>query len=101
MLNFFSAAIEESILREVKNKFESPKLLPDQPRHEAGKRVIGALLGSKEIDTDVFREVFSGKEYGEVLGANVFAYHPSRDTVSFQSQSVKCYIQENASIFIK
>jgi len=101
LLNSFSVAIKESILTEVRKKFESAKLLRNQSRHEAGKRVIHALLVSEEIDTDVFREFVNDEEYDEVLGANVFSYHPSRDIVFFHSQSVKCYIQENASIFAK
>ena len=101
MLNSFSAVIKQSILTEVKKKFDSAKLLPDQAHHEAVKRVISALLESNEINTGVFRKFIGDEKFGEVLGANVFAYHPSRNTVSFQSQSVKHYIQENASIFIK
>ncbi|CAG8445004.1 9267_t:CDS:2 [Ambispora leptoticha] len=89
--------IKQQILTEVKKKFGSAGLLRNQSHHEAGKHVISALLDSKEIDTDVFREFFKDKEFGEVLEANVFAYHPSRDTVTFQSQSVECYIRENAS----
>ncbi|CAG8590668.1 10094_t:CDS:2 [Diversispora eburnea] len=68
---------------------------------EAGKRLIKVLLDSKEIDTDLFREYFKDEKYSEVLEANVFAYHPSRDSVTFQSQSIECYIRENASIFIE
>ncbi|CAG8657006.1 7705_t:CDS:2, partial [Acaulospora colombiana] len=92
-------AIKQQILTEVNKKFYYAKLLPDQARHEAGKHVIGALIDSKEIHTSVFRNFIGDEEFGEVLGANVFAYHPSRDTVTFQSQSVEYYIRENASIF--
>ncbi|CAG8551542.1 17209_t:CDS:2 [Acaulospora morrowiae] len=91
--------IKQQILTEVKKKFDSANLLRNQSHHEAGKGVISALLDSKEIDTDVFREFFKGEKYNEVLEANVFAYHPSRDTITFQSRSVEYYIQENASIF--
>jgi hypothetical protein len=60
------------------------------------------LLKSKEIDTDVFRKFFKDQEeYSKVLGANVFAYHPSRDTITFQSKSIEAYIQENSSISLK
>jgi hypothetical protein len=60
------------------------------------------LLKSKDIDTDVFRKFFKDdEEYNEVLKANVFAYHPSRDTVTFQSKSIEAYIQENSSMFTK
>ncbi|CAG8690270.1 1286_t:CDS:2, partial [Ambispora leptoticha] len=88
--------IKQQILTEVKKKFDSANLLRNQSHHEAGKGVISALLDSKEIDTDVFREFFKGEKYNEVLEANVFAYHPSRDTITFQSRSVEYYIQENA-----
>ncbi|CAG8686420.1 6088_t:CDS:1, partial [Ambispora gerdemannii] len=91
--------IKQQILTEVNKKFDSAKLLPYQARHEAGKHVIGALLDSKEIHTSVFRKFIGDEKFGEVLEANVFAYHPSRDTVTFQSQSVEYYIRENASIF--
>jgi len=92
--------IKQQILTKIKKKFDSAKLLPDQVHHEAGKHVIGALLYSKEIDTGVFRKFISDEKFGEVLGANVFAYHPSRDTVTFQSQSVESYIRENTDIFV-
>ncbi|CAG8505007.1 171_t:CDS:2 [Paraglomus occultum] len=91
--------IRQQILTKVEKKFDYAKLLPDQALHEAGKHVIGALIDSKEIHTSVFRKFIGDEKFGEVLGANVFAYHPSRDTVTFQSQSIEYYIQENASIF--
>ncbi|RHZ79006.1 hypothetical protein Glove_152g9 [Diversispora epigaea] len=84
----------------VGNSFEA-KLLKNQKYYEAGKQVINVLLTSKEIDTNVFREIFTNEEeYDEVLKANVFAYHPLRGTVSFQSRSIEYYIQENPNIFV-
>ncbi|PKK67092.1 hypothetical protein RhiirC2_783960 [Rhizophagus irregularis] len=91
----------KQILTEVKKKFDSAKLLQYQTHHEAEKDVIRALLNSKEIDTDLFRKYFKDESVSEVLEANVFAYHPSRDTVTFQSQSVRYFIQKNSSIFTK
>ena len=106
LLNSFFIDIKKQKLIEIEQKFSSTKLLKKQKYHKIGKRAINALLVSKEININIFIDFFENndeecEEYQEVLGANVFAYHPSRDTVSFQSQSVKCYIQENASIFIK
>ena len=103
MLNsYFPIDIKSQILTKVKKKFELAKLLQNQTHHEAGKSVIDALLKSKEISTDVFREFFKDAEkYNEVLKANIFAYHPSRDTITFQSKSIETYIQENSSIFTK
>ncbi|RHZ86861.1 hypothetical protein Glove_43g16 [Diversispora epigaea] len=84
-----------------KKKFDSSKLLQNQKYHKKGKQVINSLLNSKEIDTDVFRELFTNeKGYSEVLEANLFAYHPSRDTVSFQSRTIESYIPENFGIFV-
>ena len=62
-------------------------------------------MDSKEISINVFIDFFKNndekyEEYKEVLGANVFAYHSSSNTVTFQSRSVEFYIQENFSIFI-
>ncbi|KAF0446276.1 ATPase family member [Gigaspora margarita] len=93
--------IKQSILTKVKKKFDSANLLRNQSNHEAGKRLIKVLLDSKEIDTDLFREYFKDEKYNEVLEANVFAYHPSRDCITFQSRSIEYYIRENANIFIK
>lgn len=93
--------IKQSILTEAMKKFESANLLQDQSNHEAGKRLIKVLLDSKEIDTNLFRKYFKDEKYNEVLEANVFAYHPSRNSVTFQSQSIEYYIRENANIFIK
>ncbi|CAJ0636527.1 6008_t:CDS:2, partial [Entrophospora sp. SA101] len=50
--------IKLQIVTEVKKKFDFTKLLRGQSCHEVGKHVIGALLVSKEIDTEVFREFF-------------------------------------------
>lgn len=61
-----------------------------------GKRIISALLKSKELDRTIFEGCFDEpEEANEVLGTNVFAYHPEKDTVTSQSQSVESYIREN------
>ncbi|RIA93638.1 hypothetical protein C1645_819161 [Glomus cerebriforme] len=97
----FFEVIKQQTLTEVKKKFDLAKLLRNQIHHEVGKSVINVLLNSKEIDTNVFKEFFKNENYNEALEANVFAYHPSRDTVTFQSQSVEFYIRENSNIFTK
>ncbi|CAG8537232.1 11774_t:CDS:2, partial [Acaulospora colombiana] len=64
--------IEKKKLIETGKKFNLAKLLEDQKHHEAGKRVINALLGSKEISIKEFKKLFANEEeYGEVLEANV------------------------------
>ncbi|CAG8571086.1 10740_t:CDS:2 [Acaulospora morrowiae] len=88
--------IREKILLEPHNKLNSAKILEGQKHHEAGKRVIDALLRSKEINIDEFRKLFANEEeYGETLEANMFAFHPSINTVGFQSQSIEYYIRKN------
>ena len=72
--------------------------------HEVGKKAINALLNSKEkeLGFTTFMELFNNyEEAGKVLETNIFVYHPEKNTVSFQSKSVECYIQEKADIFIK
>ena len=70
--------------------------------YEVGKYVIRVLLDSKELSFITFMEFFNSyEEASKVLETNIFAYHPKKNTVSFQSQSVKYYIQEKADIFIE
>ncbi|CAG8713690.1 87_t:CDS:2, partial [Acaulospora morrowiae] len=73
--------IREKILLEADNKLNSVKILKNQNHHEAGKCVIDALLTSKEINIEEFRELFANEEeYSEASEASVFAFHPSRNT---------------------
>ncbi|CAG8647772.1 10154_t:CDS:2 [Acaulospora morrowiae] len=96
----FIEDIREKILLKAYNKLYSAKILKNQKHHEAGKRVIDALLRSKEINIEEFRELFANEEkYDDALEANVFSFHPSRNTVSFQSQSIEYYIRENYDAF--
>ena len=82
------------------DKFRTAKLLRNYKHYEVGKNVINALLKSKELDRITFEGFFKEpEEANEILETNVFAYHPEKDTVTFQSQSVESYVLENASIF--
>ena len=101
MLTSFSAVIKQSILDEVEKKFNTAQLLRKQLHHEVGKKAIKALYNSKELGFTTFMEIFDNyEEVSKVLETNIFAYHPEKNTVSFQSQSVKCYIREKEDIFI-
>ncbi|CAH1768579.1 14851_t:CDS:2, partial [Entrophospora sp. SA101] len=94
--------IKQQILREVEKKFQSAQLLRKQSHHEVGKHIISALLDSKELSFTAFMEFFNKYEdANEVLETNVFAYHPEKNAVTFQSQSVEYYLRENTNIFIK
>nr|CAG8672122.1 849_t:CDS:2 [Entrophospora candida] len=56
---------------------------------EVGKHIISALLDSKELSFTTFMEFFNKtEESDEMLENNVFAYHPEKNTVTFQSQLV-------------
>jgi len=103
ILTFFSAEIEQQKLIEIKKKFKSAKLYKNQSYYEAGKSAIKALLDSnQEIDYMTFRRFFNNpEEANEVLETNVFAYHPAKNTVTFQSRAVEYYIRKNANIFLK
>jgi len=95
--------IKQQTLNEAADKFDTANLHQDQPYHEAGKRVIRALLDSKQtLDYLAYRKFFNNpEEANKVLEANVFAYHPEKRIVTFQSHIIECYILENANIFLK
>ena len=98
----FFAVIKQRILTDVEKKFSTAQLLWKQLHYEVGKYVIRALLDSKELSFTTFMEFFNSyEEASKVLETNIFAYHSEKNTVSFQSQSVKSYIQEKADIFIE
>ena len=100
MLIPFSAVIKQSILDEVEKKFQSAQLLPNDPYYEIGKSLISDLLKSNELSFLAFKIYFDKvEELNEVLGNNVFSYHPEKNIVTFQSRSVESYIQENVNIF--
>ena len=93
MLIPFSAVVKQSILDEVEKKFQSAQLLPNDPYYEVGKRLISDLLKSNELSFLAFKKYFDkAEELNEVLGNNIFSYHPEKNIVS---RSVECYIQEN------
>ncbi|CAG8808529.1 5112_t:CDS:2, partial [Gigaspora margarita] len=87
--------IKQTILNETEKKFQSAQLLPGDKYYEIGKNIIRDLLSSKELRFLEFKKFFSnGEGLNEVLKSNIFAYHPSKNTVTFRSQSVECYVRE-------
>ncbi|GBB88418.1 hypothetical protein RclHR1_00150014 [Rhizophagus clarus] len=94
--------IKQSILDEVEKKFQSAQLLPNDPYYEVGRSLISDLLKFNELSFLVFKKYFDKvEEFNEVLGSNIFSYHPEKNIVTFQSRSVESYIRENANIFNK
>ncbi|RIA89669.1 hypothetical protein C1645_824489 [Glomus cerebriforme] len=65
--------IKQKILTKVEDKLRTAKLLEKQDHYDVGKCVIKTLSNPKELK--------------------------QRNTVTFQSRAVECYIQENANIF--
>ncbi|CAG8568627.1 9594_t:CDS:2 [Gigaspora rosea] len=73
--------IEYKILTKVEDKFRTAKLLETHKHHEVGKRIISVLLVSKELSRIAFEKFFDKPEQAiEILGSNVFAYHPEKNT---------------------
>src|SRR5205085_1849059 len=100
--NSIFADIKKELFKKVENKLRNAKLLRNDEHYEVGKRVIKALLDSEELSRIAYEDFFKNREEAnKVLESNVFAYHPEKNTVTFQSQSVKCYVRENADIFLK
>ncbi|CAG8749583.1 1912_t:CDS:2, partial [Funneliformis caledonium] len=94
--------IKQQVLTEVETKFQSAQLLPNDPHYEVGKCIISDLLEYKEISFLTFKKYFNKTdELNEVLESNIFAYYLTKNTVTFQSQSVEYYIQKNSDIFVK
>ncbi len=99
--NFISADIKKQLFMKVEDKFRTAKLLENYEHHEVGKRIIKALSDSdsKELSRIEYDKFFKEPEgANKVLESNVFAYHPEKNTVTFQSRSVECYV---ADIFLK
>ncbi|RHZ65029.1 hypothetical protein Glove_319g168 [Diversispora epigaea] len=81
-------AIKEKIFTKIKCDFKNAKLHPKQVYHEVGKNFINALLNSKEISYFTFVDFFNTSEVAnEVLNKNIFAFHPEKNTITFQSRS--------------
>jgi hypothetical protein len=100
--NSISADIKKQLFIKVANKLRTAKLLPNYKHYEVGKHVINTLLKSKELNHITFEGFFNNpEEVNEVLETNVFAYYPEKDTVTFQSQLVECYVRKKANIFLK
>ncbi|RGB21981.1 P-loop containing nucleoside triphosphate hydrolase protein [Rhizophagus diaphanus] len=82
-------------------KLRTAKLLKGDEYYEVGKRVIKALLDLKELSRIAYEEFFKNRdEANKVLGLNVFAYHPEKNTVTFQSQLIESYVRENANTYL-
>ncbi|CAG8800636.1 2169_t:CDS:2, partial [Dentiscutata erythropus] len=98
----FVAGQSFEVLAKIEKKFQSAQLLPNNPHYKVGKSIINDLLKSEKLSFLAFKKHFNkNDELNEVLRSNIFAYHLEKNTVSFQSQSVKYYILEKADIFIK
>ncbi|RGB22461.1 P-loop containing nucleoside triphosphate hydrolase protein [Rhizophagus diaphanus] len=94
--------IKKKYFTKIEDKLRTAKLLEGYKHHEAGKRVIKALLNFEELSRIAYEKCFKNpEEANKVLESNAFAYHPEKNTVTFQSQSIKCYVLENADIFLK
>ncbi|CAG8731673.1 7501_t:CDS:2, partial [Funneliformis caledonium] len=94
--------IKQSILDEVEKKFGTARLLPNDPHYKVGKSIFSDLKESNELSFLAFKKYFDKiDELNEMLGSNIFAYHPAKNTVTFQSQSIKCYILEKGDMFLK
>ena len=72
---------------------------PNQLYHESAKIIIKALTDSNGILHISELRKITKVEPNKLLENNVFAYHPSKNTITFQSKSIESYIQENSNMF--
>lgn len=86
----------------MESEFKTAQLHPENNQYyEVGKKIISDLLKSNELRHLEFIGYFNtASDSNEVLKCNIFAYHPEKNTVSFQSPSVRYYILENSDMFI-
>ncbi|RHZ80078.1 hypothetical protein Glove_139g64 [Diversispora epigaea] len=101
---FFGKSFEDAklmIKTEVEDKFGRAELLPGGKYYEVGRKIINALLNSKEI---CFSELWKFSNFSEsdnkFLNLNLFEYHPKTHKITLQSKSIECYLRENANKFI-
>ncbi|GBC04963.1 hypothetical protein RclHR1_05980001 [Rhizophagus clarus] len=94
--------IKQDIFIKVKKTLRTAKIFKNYEYHNVGKRILRASLNSRELVHEAFEEFFNKPdEANEVLGYNVFTYHLVKDTVTFQSCSVKYYVQDNTDVFLR
>ncbi|CAG8485007.1 1073_t:CDS:2, partial [Scutellospora calospora] len=93
--------IKQQVFGTVYDYLEAAGMNPSQPNYEAAKIIIRTLLNSNDLLHISMLRKMTKVEPSKLLEGNVFAYHPENKTVTFQSRSIECYIQENADEFIK
>ena len=100
MHNSFPVGIKQAILRITEKKLKSAQVYPKQKYHKVACQIIDSLLKTKVLEYRKYTQFFDNvEEADEVLEKNVFAYHPGRNIVTFQSQSVELYIKIAADDF--
>ncbi|RIA94349.1 P-loop containing nucleoside triphosphate hydrolase protein [Glomus cerebriforme] len=92
--------IKQAILSITEKKLKSAQIYPKQKYHKVACQIINSLLTIKELEYRKYLQFFDNvEEADEVLEKNVFAYHPGKNVVTFQSQSVELYIRTEADDF--
>jgi len=89
--------IEKEMLTETGMIFESAGLLDKTPQHDAGIKLIEALLKSKTksiTSKELAKLVPEPDIRGKLLSQNVFALHPSNRTITFQSRMIETYVKK-------
>ncbi|CAB4475655.1 unnamed protein product [Rhizophagus irregularis] len=92
--------IKQAILNITEKKLLRAQICPKQKYHKVACRIINSLLTNKELKYIKYLQFFDNdEEADEVLEKNVFAYHPGKNIITFQSQSVELYIKTEADDF--
>ncbi|GBC07423.1 hypothetical protein RclHR1_07450011 [Rhizophagus clarus] len=92
--------IKQAILRRTEKNLQSAHVCPKQKYHKAACQIINSLLTTKKLKYKEYIQFFDNYEEAvEVLEKNVFAYHPEKNIVTFQSKSVELYIKTEAEDF--
>jgi hypothetical protein len=92
--------LKQSALIAVDSDYEDTGLLHDTPQREAGLKVIHALLNlKKSLPVEKFRELVPDRKIqADLLQQQVFAYHPSNNTITFQSRIAETFARERLKV---
>ena len=89
--------IKNEIFADVRKQVTTAGLSGNSQQRDSGLEVVAKLLRSesKSITCHEFDEIVQDLSSREaLLRPSVFSYHPSQDTITFQSQAVATYAKE-------
>jgi len=91
--------MRKTIFFDVKSQLKSAQILPDRRYHKAGAKVIRELLAKGSIPENTYYRLVGAEIGDKLLEANVFSFRFSSQEVTFQSTATKRYCEENLAFW--